>query len=62
MHSKCLHWYQFVIVSLCAPPHLTGVALSANFSASGLWFSNTLSSYCVKNVYKSFSLCKLGGS
>jgi hypothetical protein len=39
-----------------------GVTLSAKSSANSHWFSNTLSSYCVKNVSKSFSPWKLGGS
>jgi hypothetical protein len=41
---------------------MVGVALSDNSSASSLWFSNTSSSYCVKNVSKSLSPWKLGGS
>jgi hypothetical protein len=39
-----------------------GVALSAKSSASSRWFSNNSSSYCVKNVSKSFSPWILGGS
>jgi hypothetical protein len=39
-----------------------GVALSAKSSANSRWFSNTSSSYYVKNVSKSFSPWKLGGS
>ena len=62
MHSNRLHWYKFVIVSLCVTHHLAGVALSSKSSASSLWFCNTSSSYCVKNVSKSFSPCKLGVS
>jgi hypothetical protein len=38
------------------------VAFSDKSSASNLWFSNTLSSYCVKKVSKSFRPWKLGGS
>ena len=62
IHSSLLHWYQSVMVSLCAPHHLAGVALSAKSSTNSRWFSNTLSSYCVKNVSKSFSPWKMGGS
>ena len=51
-----------MIVSLSVPHHLVGVALSAISNARSLWFSNTSSSYCVKNVSKPFSLWKLGGS
>jgi hypothetical protein len=50
------------MVSLCAPHHLAGVALSDNSSDNSRWFSNTSSSYCVKNVSKSFGPWKLGGS
>jgi hypothetical protein len=50
------------MVSLCEPHYLAGVALSAKSSVNSCWFSNTSSSYCVKNVSKSFSLWKLGGS
>jgi hypothetical protein len=50
------------MVSLCAPHHLASVALNAKSSADNRWFSNTSSSYCVKNVSKSFSPWKLGGS
>jgi hypothetical protein len=62
MRSNRLHWYQSVIVSLCVPHHLVGVALSAISSANSLWFSTTLSSYYAKNVSKSFIPWKLGGS
>jgi hypothetical protein len=62
MHSNHLHWYQYVIASLCVPHHLASVAFSAKSSANSLWFSNNTSSYCVKNVSKSFSPWKLGGS
>jgi hypothetical protein len=62
MCSNRLHWYQYVIVSLCVPHHLAGVALSAKSSANNLWLSNTMSLYCVKNVSKSFIPWKLGGS
>jgi hypothetical protein len=58
MCSNRLHWYRFVIVSLCEPHHIASVALSA----SSLWFSNTSSSYCVKNVSKSISPWKQCGS
>jgi hypothetical protein len=51
-----------MIVSLCAPHDIAGVDLSANSSANSLWFSNTVSSYCVKNFSKLFSPWKLGGS
>jgi hypothetical protein len=50
------------MVSLCAPHYRVGVALSDKSSANIHYFSNTSSSYCVKNVSKSFSLWKLGGS
>jgi hypothetical protein len=62
MHSNRLHWYQSVIVSLCAPHHLECVDLSARSSANSLRFSKTSSSYCAKNVSKSFTPWKLGGS
>jgi hypothetical protein len=50
------------MVSLCTPHHLAGVALSVKSSDNSLCFSNIASSYCVKNVSKSFSPWKLGGS
>jgi hypothetical protein len=30
MHGNHLHWYQSMIVSLCAPHHIVGVSFSAN--------------------------------
>ena len=62
MRSSRLHWYQYLIVSLCAPHHLAGVALSVISSARSLCFSNTSSSYCVKNSSISFTPWKIGGS
>jgi hypothetical protein len=62
MHSNHLHWYQSVIVSLCAPHHLAPVwplVLNQVLEVSDFL---TLSSYCVKNVSKSFIPWKLGGS
>jgi hypothetical protein len=50
------------MVSLCVPHHLAGMALSAKSSADSHWFSNSSSLYCVKNVSKSFSPWKQGGS
>jgi hypothetical protein len=62
MRSNRLHWYQSVMVSLCAPHHLAGVDLSAISRDSSLWFSKTTSTYCAKNVSKSFTSWKLDAS
>jgi hypothetical protein len=50
------------MVSLCVPHNISGVALTAKSSDNNRWLSNTSSSYCVKNVSKSFSPWKLGDS
>jgi hypothetical protein len=50
------------MVSLCVPHNILGVALTAKSSDNSHWLSYTSSSYCVKNVSKSFSLWKLGDS
>jgi hypothetical protein len=38
MRSNYLRWYQSMIVSLCAPHHLAGVAFNAKSSASNIGF------------------------
>jgi hypothetical protein len=61
MCSNSLHWYQSLIVSLCIPHHLPGVAFNAISSVKSVWFSNTSFSYYAKNFSRSFTPWKLGG-
>jgi len=62
MCNHHLHWYQPLVVSLCAPHHLAGVSLSTMSRDKILLFSKNSSFYLVRNYSKSFIPRNLGGS